>query len=176
MQFREIGIAGAWVIDPSPHKDDRGRFMRTWCAREFEEHGINFVPVQANMGLNLQKGTVRGIHFQVAPALEAKLVRCTKGAMFDLALDLRTESPTFAKWYGVELNAENGRMLYVPEGCGHGYQTLEDNTEMHYMTSTYYTPGVARGVRFDDSAFSIQWPLAPSVISEQDENWPLFKR
>jgi dTDP-4-dehydrorhamnose 3,5-epimerase len=173
MHFIETSIPGAKVIDPSPHADDRGRFLRAWCAREFLEHGLDFVPVQANMGFSKTKGTTRGMHLQVAPALEAKLVRCTRGSMFDVVLDLRPESPTFRKWYGVELSAENSRMLFVPENCAHGYQTLEDGTEMHYMTSAYYTPGAAHGVRFDDPAFAIRWPLAATVVSDQDRNWPL---
>ena len=150
--------------------------MRAWCAREFTEHGINFVPVQANMGFSVRKGTTRGMHYQEAPALEAKLVRCTRGTIFDVVLDLRPESPSHGKWYGTELSAENGRMLYLPEGCAHGYQTLEEGTEMHYMTSAYYTPSAVRGVRFDDPAFRIQWPLDATVVSEQDCNWPLVKR
>jgi len=173
MHFIETDIAGAKVIDPSPHADDRGRFLRAWCAREFSEHGLDFVPVQANMGFSRTRGTTRGMHLQVAPALEAKLVRCTRGSMFDVVLDLRPDSPTFRKWYGVELSAENSRMLFVPENCAHGYQTLEDGTEMHYMTSAYFTPGAARGVRFDDPAFAIRWPLAATVVSDQDRNWPL---
>ena len=164
------------VIDPSPHEDDRGRFMRAWCAREFAEHGLDFVPVQANMGFSVQKGTVRGMHFQAAPALEAKLVRCTRGAIFDVTLDLRPASPSYRRWFGIELSAENGRMLYVPEQCAHGYQTLEERTEMYYMTSAYYTPSAVRGVRFDDPAFSIEWPLAVAGFSEQDRNWPLLER
>ena len=175
MRFMETGIVGAKVIDPSPHEDERGRFMRAWCAREFAEHGIDFVPVQANMGFSVRKGTIRGMHFQEAPALEAKLVRCTRGAIFDVVLDLRPESPSYGKWYGVELSAENGRMLYVPEHCAHGYQTLEECTEMYYMTSAFYTPSAVRGVRFDDPAFGIQWPLAATVVSEQDRNWPLVE-
>ena len=176
MRFTDTDVAGAKVIDPTPHQDDRGRFMRAWCSKEFVEHGIKFVPLQANMGLSVRKGTVRGMHFQEAPALEAKLVRCTRGAMFDVVLDLRQESPSYRKWYGVELSAENGRMLYVPEGCAHGYQTLEESTEMYYMASEFYTPNAARGARFDDPAFGIQWPLAASVVSEQDRNWPLVQR
>jgi dTDP-4-dehydrorhamnose 3,5-epimerase len=171
-----MGIPGAWLIKPSFREDERGRFFRAWCSREFEEHGISFAPVQANMGFSLRKGTVRGIHFQVEPALEAKLVRCTRGSMFDVALDLRPRSKTVGKWFGTELTAENGCMLYVPEGCAHGYQTLEDETEMYYMTSAFYTPAVARGVRFDDPAFHIEWPLPPTIVSEQDRNWPLFER
>jgi dTDP-4-dehydrorhamnose 3,5-epimerase len=175
VKFIGIDIAGASVIDPITHQDDRGRFMRVWCSREFAEQGINFVPVQANMGFSVRKGTVRGMHYQTEPALEAKLVRCTRGAMFDVVLDLRTASPSYGKWYGIELSAKNGRMLYVPEHCGHGYQTLEECTEMYYMTSEFYMPSALRGVRFDDPAFGIQWPLAATVVSEQDRTWPLVE-
>ena len=176
MRFTETAIVGARVIDPTPHQDDRGRFMRAWCANEFAENGINFAPVQANMGLSVRMGTVRGMHFQEAPALEAKLVRCTRGAIFDVVLDLRPDSPSYGKWYGAELSAENGRMLYVPEHCAHGYQTLEEDTEMYYMASAFYNSDAARGVRFDDPAFGIQWPLAVTAVSDQDRNWPLVKR
>jgi dTDP-4-dehydrorhamnose 3,5-epimerase len=175
MRFAQTGISGAWVIDPNPHEDSRGRFLRAWCTREFAEHGLDFVPVQANMGFSVRKGTVRGMHFQEAPALEAKLVRCTRGAIFDVVLDLRPESPSYGKWYGIELSAENSRMLYVPEHCAHGYQTLEDCTEMYYMTSGFYTPSAVRGVRFDDPVFGIRWPLAATMASEQDYSWPLVK-
>jgi dTDP-4-dehydrorhamnose 3,5-epimerase len=176
MRFTETDLVGAWVIDPNPHGDDRGRFLRAWCAREFAEHGLDFLPVQANMGFSARKGTVRGMHFQEAPALEAKLVRCTRGAMFDVVLDLRPNSPSYGKWYGAELTAENSRMLYMPEHCAHGYQTLEDGTEMYYMTSAFYTPSAVRGVRFDDPAFDIRWPLVATVASEQDRNWPLMNQ
>jgi dTDP-4-dehydrorhamnose 3,5-epimerase len=175
MRFTETDVIGARVIDPTPHADSRGRFLRAWCAREFAEHGIRFTPVQANMGLSVLKGTTRGMHFQNAPALEAKIVRCTRGAMFDVVLDLREESVTYRRWHGVELSAENGRMLFVPEGCAHGYQTLEDSTEMHYMASEYYTPSAASGVRFDDPVFGIDWPLAATLVSEQDRTWPLLQ-
>lgn len=176
MYFSDPIIPGAKLIDPNPHQDNRGRFLRAWCVQEFSDHGINFSPVQANMGYSPQKGTVRGMHYQETPALEAKLVRCTRGSMFDVALDLRPDSPTYGKWYSVELSAQNGRMLYVPEMCAHGYQTLEDDTEMHYMTSAFYTPAAARGIRFDDPAFGIEWPLPVASISEQDRNWPLLSR
>ena len=176
MHFTEANLVGVWIVDPNPHEDDRGRFMRAWCAREFAEHGLDFLPVQANMGFSVRKGTVRGMHFQEAPALEAKLVRCTRGAIFDVVLDLRPESPSCGEWYGAELSAENGRMLYVPERCAHGYQTLEDSTEIYYMASEFYTPNSVRGVRFNDPAFRIQWPLVATVVSEQDRNWPLVER
>lgn len=176
MRFSETSVAGAIVIDPLPHEDMRGRFLRAWCAREFEEHGIVFVPVQENLGFSLARGTVRGMHFQQKPAQEAKLVRCTRGAIFDVVLDLRPGSASRGAWFGVELSDDNARMLYVPEGCAHGYQTLEPNTEMHYTTSAFYTPGAVRGVRFDDPAFGIVWPLAATETSEQDRNWPLVRR
>lgn len=174
MDFTELEIRGASIIDPTPHRDDRGRFMRAWCLEEFAEHGIEFVPVQSNLGFSKARGTLRGMHFQQTPACEAKLIRCTRGAIFDVVLDLRPDSMTYLKWYGTELTQENGRMLYVPEGCAHGYQTLEDCTEMFYMASALYTPSAAHGVRFDDSSFNIQWPLPATAVSEQDRNWPLL--
>jgi dTDP-4-dehydrorhamnose 3,5-epimerase len=173
MHFRDSDVIAAKVIDPAPHADERGRFMRAWCLHEFSEHGISFVPVQANMGFSVRKGTLRGMHFQTAIAPEAKLVRCTQGAMFDVVLDLRPDSPTYLKWFGTELTAENGRMLFIPEHCAHGYQTLVDNTEMHYMTSAYYNSDAAKGARFDDPAFQIRWPLDATVVSNQDRSWPL---
>ena len=171
MRFEECGVLAARIIDPTPHEDDRGRFMRAWCLREFTDHNIDFTPVQANMGFSLRKGTIRGLHYQVAPALEAKLVRCTAGAIFDVVVDLRPESPTYRAWYGTELTARNGRMLYVPEGCAHGCQSLEDNTEIHYMASAFFSPKDARGVRYDDPAFGIEWGAPVRVISERDRTW-----
>jgi len=173
MHYAKTSVDGAMVIEPAPHADTRGRFMRAWCLKEFADQGIAFEPVQANMGLSMRRGTVRGMHFQEAPASEAKLVRCTRGAMFDVVLDLRPESPSFGAWHGVVLSCDNGRMLYLPEGCAHGYQTLAADTEMHYMTSAFYAPTAVRGVRFDDPAFGIVWPLDVTEISEQDRDWPL---
>lgn len=175
MHFTEAPVHGTWIVDPSPHHDERGRFMRSWCVREFEDHGIHFSPVQANMQFSPCKGTVRGLHLQVAPALEAKLVRCTRGAIFDVAVDLRPDSPSFGKWCGAELTAENGRMLYVPENCAHGYQCIDDNTEVMYLTSAFYAPQSCQGARFDDPTFGIRWPLSVSKISDQDRNWPLMQ-
>lgn len=176
MHFAETRVAGAMVIEPSPHVDKRGRFMRAWCVKEFAEHGVEFEPVQANLGFSITRGTVRGMHFQKPPASEAKLVRCSRGAIFDVVLDLRPDSPSYRMWYGVELSGDNGRMLYLPSGCAHGYQTLEACTEMHYMTSAFYTPDATGGVRFDDPAFGIAWPLTVTEMSEQDRSWPSTER
>ena len=174
LRFLPTPISGAVVIDSILRDDDRGHFLRAWCIEEFSEAGINFVPVQANIGFSRLKGTTRGLHFQVSPTPEAKLVRCTRGSVFDVVLDLRENSPTRNQWYGVEISADNYRMLYIPEGCAHGYQTLEDDTDLYYMTSHNFTPSAAKGVRFDDPAFGIEWPQTPKAMSEQDRNWPLI--
>jgi len=175
MDFQTCKVTGAWLIEPTPRQDSRGRFMRAWCQREFAEHGIDFTPVQANMSFSARKGTIRGLHYQVAPALEAKLVRCTRGSVFDVVVDLRPSSPTFRAWFGTYLTADNGRMLYVPEGCAHGCQSIEDATEIHYLTSAFYAPSEVRGLKYDDPAIGISWPLAVTEVSEQDRNWPPFE-
>jgi dTDP-4-dehydrorhamnose 3,5-epimerase len=176
MRFLETGIAGAWLIEPTPHCDERGRFLRAWCADEFSAQGIGFNPIQANIVSSIMKGTVRGFHFQRAPALEAKLVRCTKGAVFDVVLDLRPESASYRKWFGIRLTPQDANMLYVPERCAHGCQALEDETEILYMASASYSPSAAFGVRHDDPAFGIRLPLAPTSVSAQDRSWPLFEQ
>ena len=176
MKFSECDVTGAWVIDPTSHEDDRGHFMRAWCRQEFAAHGIDFVPMQANMASSRRKGTIRGLHYQIAPSLEAKLVRCTAGAIFDVVVDLRPDSPSYRTWYGTCLSAANGRMLYVPEGCAHGCQSTEDRTEIYYMASAFYAPQQARGVRYDDPAFGIPWPVPVSSISDQDRSWPLVRQ
>jgi dTDP-4-dehydrorhamnose 3,5-epimerase len=173
VKFSQVPVQGAWFIEPTPHQDFRGRFMRAWCANEFAQNGIKFTPAQANMGFSHSRGTVRGMHYQVSPADEAKLVRCTRGSMFDVVLDLRPGSPSYLSWFGTQLSAENGRMLLIPEGCAHGCQSLEDNTEYLYMASCEFSPNHAKGVRHDDPAFKIEWPILTTVISEQDRNWPL---
>lgn len=172
MRFIECKVSDARVTEPTPHADSRGYFMRAWCRREFAEQGIEFDPVQSNLAFSVSKGTLRGLHYQIAPALEAKLVRCTRGAVFDVVADLRPMSPTYRTWYGLHLSAENGRMLYVPEGCAHGCQSLEDNAEILYMASAFYSPEHARGIRYDDPMLGIDWPLPVSSISDQDRNWP----
>jgi dTDP-4-dehydrorhamnose 3,5-epimerase len=174
LRFAPTDVVGAMLIDPILRKDDRGHFARAWCIREFAEHGIDFVPVEANIGFNVRKGTLRGLHFQTEPALEAKLIHCTRGSIFDVVLDLRPESPSYRKWYGTVLSAANYRMLYIPERCAHGYQTLEDCTDVYYLTSQFYSPGTERGVRYDDPMFSIQWPLPAAAMSENDRKWPLM--
>ena len=174
LRFTLTEIAGLAIIEPISRRDQRGFFARAWCNNEFAEQGIDFVPVQANFGFSTRKGTLRGMHYQVEPALEAKLIYCTRGRLFDVVVDLRPESPTYLKWKGVELRPDDHRMLYVPERCGHGYQTLEDDTELFYLASQYYTASAARGVRFDDPAFGIKWPLEPAAMSEQDVSWPVL--
>jgi dTDP-4-dehydrorhamnose 3,5-epimerase len=175
MRFSPVNVVGAQVIDPEPHIDARGRFFRAWCQREFADHGIQFDPVQANIAVSAAKGTIRGLHYQVAPALEAKLVRCLAGEIFDVAVDLRPQSPTFRAWYGTYLSAENARMLFIPEGCAHGCLSMQDNTVIHYMASAVYTPQAARGVRYDDAAIGIEWPAPVTTLSDQDRNWPALR-
>ncbi|WP_204138998.1 dTDP-4-dehydrorhamnose 3,5-epimerase [Halomicronema sp. CCY15110] len=174
MIFNETAIQGVYIIDLDLRKDDRGFFARTFCAREFEEHGLKPVVAQCNMSFNYKKGTQRGMHFQVPPATETKLVRCTQGAIYDVIVDLREDSPTYLKHVGVELTAENRRALYVPEMFAHGYQTLTDNAEVVYQVTEFYTPGYERGLRYSDPKLGIDWPLPASVISEKDANWPLL--
>lgn len=174
MKFLETPIPGAWLIEPEPREDDRGRFMRAWCRREFEDHAIVFTPVQANMAFSVKAGTIRGMHFQSAPALEAKLVRCTRGSLFDVVVDLRPGSSNYGNWFGVRLSADDGRILFLPEGCAHGCQSMEDSTELHYLTSAMYAPEHAGGVRFDDPMIGVRWPLPVASISEQDRAWPLL--
>jgi len=176
MIFKETTIPGAYVMEPERITDHRGFFARVWCKREFQQHGLNSELLQSNIGFSYRKGTVRGLHFQTFPHAETKIVRCTRGAIFDVVVDLRPDSPTYKKWFGVELTGENRKMIYVPEGMAQGYMTLEDCTEINYHTSQFFNVEAASGVRFNDPAFDIKWPMAPVVISEQDRNWPLIKR
>ncbi len=172
MFFTETKLQGAFIIEPEPIEDERGFFARCWCKKEFEEHDLNPHLVQCNISFNKKKGTLRGMHYQVAPHEEAKLVRCTMGAIYDVIIDLRPESPTFKQWVAVELTALNRRMLYVPEGFAHGFQTLEDNTEVLYQMSEFYHSECARGVRWDDPAFGIKWPDGNRIISVKDLQYP----
>ena len=171
MIFTETKLKGAYLIDLNRISDERGFFSRRWCAKEFALHGLNPAVVQVNIGHNVKKGTVRGMHFQTAPNAEVKLVYCSRGALYDVIVDLREGSPTKGQWFGVELTGENARMLYVPEGFAHGYQTLEDETDLVYQTSQFYAKESATGVRFNDPAFGIVWPLPVSVVSSGDQGW-----
>lgn len=174
MIFTQTPLAGAFIITPDFIEDERGFFARTFCRREFEVNGLNPNLVQCNISFNKQKGTLRGMHYQIAPHAEAKLVRCTVGAIYDVIVDLRSQSPTYRQWIAVELSADSYKMLYLPEGFAHGFQTLTDNVELIYQHSAFYSAGHARGIRFDDPALNISWPLSVSVISERDQNYPLI--
>jgi len=172
MEFSETKLKGGFLVGLSKRSDQRGFFARAWCKDEFAAHGLNPNMVQLNTAHSHEKGTLRGMHFQAEPHAEAKFVRCTRGALFDVMIDLRPDSPTHRQWFGAELTADNGLMMYVPEGFAHGYQTLSDDTEMYYLTSAVYAATSAGGVRYDDPAFGIQWPLPVSVISDADAKWP----
>ncbi|HJV08806.1 MAG TPA: dTDP-4-dehydrorhamnose 3,5-epimerase [Acidimicrobiales bacterium] len=174
MRFTETKVAGAFLIEPEPIADERGFFARTWCREEFADHGLTPELAQANLSFNHRRGTLRGLHYQAAPHAEAKLVRVTRGAIWDLALDLRRDSPTYLAWFGAELSDANRQMLYVPEGCAHGFLTLTDEAEVAYQMSAPYAPQAARGVRFDDPAFGIEWPGEVVVINERDRTYPDF--
>ena len=176
MRFDASPLPGVFTIEPELLADDRGFFARAFCVDEFAQHGLETDFVQCNMSGNVHRNTVRGLHFQLSPHEEVKVVRCISGAIFDVAVDLRPESPTYLQWYGAELSAENRRVLYVPRGFGHGYQTLTDGAEVFYQVSEYYTPGAEGGLRFDDPSIGIDWPLGTEgvVISDKDAAWPLL--
>ena len=174
MIFDETRIRGAWIISPEPIQDARGWFARTWDEHEFVARGLSGHVVQCSVSFNRRRGTLRGLHYQAAPHEESKLVRCTAGVIFDVAVDLRPSSPTFMDWVGVELSAGNRLALYVPEGCAHGFLTLEDDVEVLYQMSEVYEPGAGRGVRWDDPAFGIAWPGEVTVINERDRTYPDF--
>jgi dTDP-4-dehydrorhamnose 3,5-epimerase len=176
LTFDETCIEGAFIVEPEPRGDQRGRFARVWCAAEFADHGIHATWVQANAGFSTKRGTLRGLHFQLAPAAEAKLVRCTRGALFDVVVDMREDSPTRHRWFGAELTEDNSRSVYMPEGCAHGYLTLRPATELSYLTSASYAPELERGVRYDDPLLQIAWPAEPDVISERDAAWQWLDR
>jgi dTDP-4-dehydrorhamnose 3,5-epimerase len=174
MIFTETPLAGAFLIALDPHEDERGSFARSFCRREFESHGLSPAVAQCNISRNRKKGTLRGLHFQAAPHEEAKLVRCGKGALWDVIVDMRPGSATRGRWFGVELTDANGLQLYIPEGFAHGFQTLRDNTEIFYMISNFYAPDAAGGLRYNDPALKIDWPLPVSSISAKDQNWRDF--
>ena len=174
MKFTETKIPGVFVIELERHEDDRGWFARAWCREEFAAHGLPTDLAQCNLSHNTQRGTVRGMHFQTASHSEAKLVRCVAGAVHDVALDLRPESPTFKLSFATELSAENGRALFLPEGIAHGFQTLTDDATLFYQMSTPYAPEAASGVRWNDAAFQIEWPIADLIVGERDLAFPDF--
>ena len=171
MKFSKTALKDAYIIELEPHNDERGFFARTYCQNEFAEQGINFKPVQANISYNRLKHTLRGMHFQKSPHVEAKLVNCIWGAVYDVIIDIREESPTFNQWISVELSGKNKKMIYVPEGFAHGFMTLEDETAVNYLMSEFYKPGVSRGIQWDDPFYNIEWPAEAEVISDKDKNW-----
>lgn len=174
MQFVRTKLSGAWIIQPQPHKDSRGLFARTYCAHEFQEQGLAHTFVQCNTSWNALKGTVRGLHYQLPPSSEVKLVRCTAGALLDVIVDLRPDSPTYLESLAVPLTASNRLALYIPQLFAHGFQTLEDSTEVFYQMSEFYDPKLGRGLRYNDPKLGINWPLPVESISAQDLDWPLL--
>jgi dTDP-4-dehydrorhamnose 3,5-epimerase len=176
MIFTETRLAGAYLISLEPIEDERGYFARTFAAEEFEANGLSSSVVHCNTSFNLAAGTLRGLHYQAAPYGECKLVRCTRGAIYDVIADLREHSPTYREWLGVELTQDNGLMLYVPEGMAHGFQTLEPRCEVFYQMSREFVPSGAQGIRFDDPGFGIVWPLAITTISERDQSYPDYEQ
>ena len=174
MIFTETKLRGVYIIEPERLEDGRGFFARTFCAKEFEARGLNPRMVQCSISFNKKKGTLRGMHYQAEPHAEDKVVRCTAGAIYDVAVDLRPESPTFKQWVAVELSADNRKMFYIPARFAHGFQTLTDNSEVFYQMSEFYHPDSARGLRWDDPEFAIRWPSAPSLISVRDRGYPFL--
>jgi dTDP-4-dehydrorhamnose 3,5-epimerase len=175
MIFRPLGFQGAFLIEPEQLRDERGFFARIWCRKEFQAHGLNSDLAQASISFNQKQGTLRGMHYQAQPHEEAKLVRVTMGAIYDVIIDLRRDSPTFRQWEGMEISAQNRLMLYIPEGFAHGFLTLTDASEVEYHMSEFYAPDCARAVRWNDAAFAIRWPMEPRVISARDANYPDFR-
>ncbi|TNE33695.1 MAG: dTDP-4-dehydrorhamnose 3,5-epimerase [Alphaproteobacteria bacterium] len=174
MKITETNLSGVYLIEPDFIEDSRGFFTRAFCQDEFASAGIDFAPVQSNISHNRLAYTLRGMHFQAAPYAETKLVRCTSGRLFDVAVDLRESSPTYRQWTGLDLSRQNAKALFIPAGCAHGFLTLEDETEVFYQMSPAFVPGHDRGFRFDDPAIGITWPKTPKVISEKDLALPLF--
>lgn len=174
MKFTETKLAGAYIVEPELHEDTRGFFARTFCAREFGEKSLASVFVQCSVSMTRERGSIRGLHYQITPAAETKLVRCTAGALYDVIVDLRPNSKTYLQHVGVELTARNRRALYVPEMFAHGFQTLEGDTEVFYQISAFFTPDLARGLRFDDPKLGVKWPLPLTTMSDKDRNWALL--
>lgn len=175
MKFTETDLPGAFIIDAEPIEDERGYFARTWAPSEFERRGLDPTLAQCNVAWNERKGTLRGMHFQREPFAEVKIIRCTRGALLDVIIDLRQDSPCFCRWTAIELSANQPRMLYVPKGFAHGYLTLTDDVQAYYHVSTPYSAEYASGVAWNDPAFGIRWPFSPTVMSTRDKSWPLFE-
>ncbi len=175
MKFRETKLKGAYIIELTPIEDERGFFARSFCQKEFTQHGLKTGIIQSNIAYNKTRGTIRGMHYQVAPHAEAKLVRCTKGALYDVLIDLREDSSTYCQWEAFELTETNNLMLYIPEGLAHGFQTLKDNTMLLYQMFAEYHPESARGIRQNDPFFNIKWPVDNPIVSTKDQNWPYWK-
>jgi len=175
MTFTETPLRGAWLIDLEPRTDDRGFFARAFCQNELEAHGLETTIAQANLSFNHKKGTLSGMHYQVPPHAEVKMVRCFEGAIYDVIIDLRPQSPTHLQWFGVELSADNRRMLYVPEGFAHGYQALTDLSEVFYLVTEFYAPGAEKGIRWNDSLFGITWPISSPALSHKDAAHPDYR-
>jgi dTDP-4-dehydrorhamnose 3,5-epimerase len=175
MNFHETKLPGVFEVRLEPKVDERGFFARSWCQEEFERFGLNRRVAQCSISFNNRKGTLRGMHYQAAPHAETKVVRCTRGAIYDVVVDLRPHSPSFKEWVAIVLTASSRNMAYVPEGCGHGFMTLEDETEVFYQISEFYHAELARGVRWDDPAFRISWPRTVEVISDRDRTYPNFE-
>jgi dTDP-4-dehydrorhamnose 3,5-epimerase len=174
MIFTETKLKGAFEIEIKKLEDDRGFFGRSWCANEMKDHGLKNNLCQANTSFSIKKGTLRGMHYQSDPYQETKLIRCTRGAIYDVIIDLRPTSPTYKQWIGVELTQDNYKMLYVPEDFAHGFITLEDNSEVTYLVTQFYTPGAEKGLRWNDPAFNIQWPFEPVIMTEKDKTHPTY--
>lgn len=174
MIFQELKLKGACIIEIDKYKDERGFFARTWCEEEFKKQGLMSRIVQTNISYNYQKGTLRGMHYQIKPHEEAKIIRCIRGAIYDVIIDLRPESSTYREWISLELTADKFQMLYIPELFAHGFQTLVNDTEVYYQMSEFYAPSAGRGIRYNDPAFDVKWPCEVSLISDKDASWPNF--
>jgi dTDP-4-dehydrorhamnose 3,5-epimerase len=176
MKFTQTSIAGAWLVTLEPRGDDRGSFARSFCTAEFASHGLETSYIQQNVSRSAKKGTLRGMHFQLGVHAEVKLIRCAAGAVFDVLMDIRPESPTYGAWYGAQLSGDNNTQMYAPAGVAHGFITLTDDVEVTYLNSAAYAPGQEGGVRWNDPAFNVAWPTEVTVIAPKDETWPDFRR
>ena len=176
MKFIQTPLEGAYVVELEKREDERGFFARAFCVDEFAEHGLKTEIKQSNLSGSVQKGTTRGLHYQVAPMAEVKFIRCIKGSVFDVLVDMRPESPTYKQWFGLKLSEQNQTAIYIPEGFAHGHQTLEDNSQIMYLTTQVYSPEHERGIRWNDPAIGVEWPLEPTVVSDKDQSWPLLDK